>query len=577
MRLSALPLALLALAVSALAGGVFAENIDPNNDNSQFAYGENAGWINAEPGNCANCGMQVNDLSVTGYMWGENIGWINLNCSNDSSCGGAAGNWGVTNDYAGNLKGYAWNEKKGWINFSCQNNGTCGGTGNYGVHINPLNGDFSGRAWSENEGWITFASAGPVVYKVKTSWVQTVFEVNSNNDADDGSCDLTHCSLREAINATNASPGANTITFNIPGGGVQTITPGSALPTITDPVTIDATSQPGYAGSPLVEINGTSAGAGVDGFTITAGGSTVEGLAINHFAGNGVCVTGASYTGNTISHNSIFSNGKLGIDLTDGAATCAQGLVTANDLGDPDTGPNNLQNFPVLTLASVDAFATTTVLGTLNSTASTSFTIEFFSSPTCDGSGNGEGQVFLGSLSPVTTDGGGNVSFTKNGLTGVTAGQMVTATATRNGAPLDTSEFSVCRTATSGNLDSDLDSLGQTTTSTTGRCSTGGTAQPKFRDCLELFIGTDPLRPCAATTTANDEAVDAMPADLNNDRSVNVTDRTKMVLQIKAYNANNVTGYNKRYDLNADGAINVTDRTIIALYIKQTGGLPCTP
>jgi len=50
-----------------------------------------------------------------------------------------------------------------------------------------------------------------------------------------------------------------------------------------------------------------------------------------------------------------------------------------------------------------------------------------------------------------------------------------------------------------------------------------------------------------------------------------------MVLQLKAYNANNATGYNKRYDLNADGAVNVTDRTIVALYIKLTGGLPCTP
>ncbi|HEY8768816.1 MAG TPA: dockerin type I domain-containing protein [Dehalococcoidia bacterium] len=65
-----------------------------------------------------------------------------------------------------------------------------------------------------------------------------------------------------------------------------------------------------------------------------------------------------------------------------------------------------------------------------------------------------------------------------------------------------------------------------------------------------------------------------MPADLNDDRSVNITDRTKMVLAVKAYTGGT---YNKRYDLNADGAINVTDRSIVALYIKQTMGLPCTP
>jgi Dockerin type I domain len=112
---------------------------------------------------------------------------------------------------------------------------------------------------------------------------------------------------------------------------------------------------------------------------------------------------------------------------------------------------------------------------------------------------------------------------------------------------------------------------------TAGVCQSGGSAAPRFNDCLENFVGTDPLRACAATSTANDEAVDAMPADFNDDQKINVTDRTKMVLQLKAYTANNVTGYNKRYDLNADGAINVTDRTIVALYIQQTGGLPCTP
>ena len=95
---------------------------------------------------------------------------------------------------------------------------------------------------------------------------------------------------------------------------------------------------------------------------------------------------------------------------------------------------------------------------------------------------------------------------------------------------------------------------------------------PRFNDCLENFVGTDPLRECADTTTANDEAVDSMPADLDDDRSVNVTDRTLMVLALKAYNGGI---YKQRYDLNADGAINVTDRTIVALYIRPTGGLPC--
>ncbi len=120
--------------------------------------------------------------------------------------------------------------------------------------------------------------------------------------------------------------------------------------------------------------------------------------------------------------------------------------------------------------------------------------------------------------------------------------------------------------------DTDSDSLGQTATSTSGPCSTGGTAQPKFRDCIEAFIGTNPSVACGGTALA-DGTSSSWPVDFNNDKLVNVTDRTKMALQLKAYTANNVTGYNKRYDLNADGAINTVDRTIVALYIKLTGSV----
>src|SRR5438105_834129 len=60
-------------------------------------------------------------------------------------------------------------------------------------------------------------------------------------------------SLRQAIADANATAGTDTIGFAIPGTGLRTIvlTTG-ALPAVTDPVTIDATTQPGYAGQPLV-------------------------------------------------------------------------------------------------------------------------------------------------------------------------------------------------------------------------------------------------------------------------------------------------------------------------------------
>jgi hypothetical protein len=154
------------------------------------------------------------------------------------------------------------------------------------------------------------------------------------------------------------------------------------------------------------------------------------------FNAAGVVVTGSG-TGNDVSGNSTFSNGGLGIDLNkDG--------VTANDAGDVDSGPNNLQNFPVLASAATSSSATT-VKGTLNSTTNASFTIEFFSNP----AGGDEGETFLGGQS-VTTNASGNVSFTFQPQSKVAAGRNITATATRvlSGVPTDTSEFSAPMTTT---------------------------------------------------------------------------------------------------------------------------------
>lgn len=92
-------------------------------------------------------------------------------------------------------------------------------------------------------------------------------------------------SLRDAIVNANATIGKDTIVFNIPGPGVKTITLLTALPEITEAVVIDATTQPGYAGTPLVEIDGLALGF-VNGLVINAGGSTVRGLSIGNFRNN---------------------------------------------------------------------------------------------------------------------------------------------------------------------------------------------------------------------------------------------------------------------------------------------------
>jgi hypothetical protein len=95
-------------------------------------------------------------------------------------------------------------------------------------------------------------------------------------------------SLQQAILDANAASGPDIIVFNIPVSGVQTISLTSALPAITDPVVIDGTTQPGYAGTPLIELSGANAGLTSDGLRLPAGNSTIRGLAINRFGGAGI-------------------------------------------------------------------------------------------------------------------------------------------------------------------------------------------------------------------------------------------------------------------------------------------------
>ncbi len=154
--------------------------------------------------------------------------------------------------------------------------------------------------------------------------------------------------------------------------------------------------------------------------------------------------------GNRVSGNSIHDNGGLGIDLAgDG--------VTPNDPGDSDTGPNSLQNFPILSSAVSDGISTR-VQGTLDSFPATRFAIEFFASPSCDSSGNGEGQTLLGETS-VTTDTFGKASFLMSVPSG-SSNQVVTATATDPAG--DTSEFSACVGVTFATLPSSVPTLDAT-------------------------------------------------------------------------------------------------------------------
>ncbi len=145
-----------------------------------------------------------------------------------------------------------------------------------------------------------------------------------------------------------------------------------------------------------------------------------------------------SGTGNAILGNSIFSNNGLGIDLD------PLNAANPNDSCDSDVGANNRQNFPIITSAKTDS-TTTTIQGTLNSTASTQFRIEFFANDKCDPSGNGQGQTFLG-FTNATTDAFCNASFSFSAPNAAITGPLITATATDSNG--NTSEFSACVTPT---------------------------------------------------------------------------------------------------------------------------------
>ena len=189
-----------------------------------------------------------------------------------------------------------------------------------------------------------------------------------------------------------------------------------------------------------VAIEAGAAGNTVGGFALSAAVARQELSFGNRIAGNGsggIMVTGNS-TRNDVYYNELFSNTGLGIDLgNDG--------VTENDSGDGDPGPNTLLNFPVLTGA-VGSSNLVAVTWSYNSQPSSTYLLDFYTSSACDPSGNGEGEVYLGSLT-IATDSSGNAGGTVGLSTPqVTAGTVVTATATD--ASNNVSEFSDCQPVT---------------------------------------------------------------------------------------------------------------------------------
>src|SRR2546421_11075608 len=172
-----------------------------------------------------------------------------------------------------------------------------------------------------------------------TAWVavaQTTFTVTKTADTNDGVCD-SDCSLREAINAANTTPGQDTIVFKI-GSGPKTIMPLSTM-TIVESVIIDGTTQPGFAGSPIIEIDGTNAGVNVNGLRLIGDHCTIRSLVINRYSsGYGIEIGGTG-------HHLIVGN-FIGTDIS---GTLASGNFTGlgilseqNIIGGPTPADRNV-------------------------------------------------------------------------------------------------------------------------------------------------------------------------------------------------------------------------------------------
>ena len=148
--------------------------------------------------------------------------------------------------------------------------------------------------------------------------------------------------LRAAMMEANELTGHNIIHFDIPGSGVRTIQPTSPLPPIEEPLTIDGTTQPGYAvGAPLIELDGQNTPADTDGLDAVAGYSTIRGLIINRFTDDGIRLRSAG-------HNTVEAN-FIGVDATGSAALGNQGdgivlsgTSSDNTIGGDTAGTRNI-------------------------------------------------------------------------------------------------------------------------------------------------------------------------------------------------------------------------------------------
>ncbi len=160
----------------------------------------------------------------------------------------------------------------------------------------------------------------------------TVFVVNTADDSDDFTCSVAAngCTLREAINAANSLAGPDEIRFNIPGGGVRQISVLSALPAVTDQVSILGLTQSTASCSPArnIRLEIVNGGGLTDGLTIQDSNSVVSGISVNGFDRNIVLGGGGGHT---------VGCSNIGVDAT-GTLTDASSPALAIETADVTVG-----------------------------------------------------------------------------------------------------------------------------------------------------------------------------------------------------------------------------------------------
>ncbi len=274
-------------------------------------------------------------------------------------------------------------------------------------------------------------ATGRLIEPMESRLMFSTVWVTNTNDSGTGS-------LRAAIEQADSLKGKETIDFAI-GKGAHTIEPLSALPSVTTPVTINGTTQPGYSSKPLIVLDGVHAGK-ANGIEITDGGTTIKGLVINNFQGDGILAEvngsntiqgdyiGTDLTGSIKEPN---NDGVLlggGGNIIGGVKASQRNVISGNantglDLVGPSTGKNIIQgNYIGVNAAGTAALANTNngidiqseSHNTIGGTASGARNVI---------SGNGQDGILLYGTSDYNTIQGNLVGTDVTGKVGIGNGQ----------------------------------------------------------------------------------------------------------------------------------------------------------